>query len=481
MSSRVVRMLLATCCALAGLLASGGALAGLPTGERWLTHVKQDLLPFWSGAAAMGKPIGNFPTFRCNDGSAFDPEAPCEELKSPPAWIRPELGRSYVRMQARQTYAYGVAYHLTGDVRWLELARAGARRTVALLDPQSGSPTWFEAGRGGPEPAARTAQDQSYAVVGIAMLYYLTRDPALEQALIAHQRYVFSRYWDADWGMLRWVPKEGPADEAAKQELVAQLDQLNAYMLLVVPYLPAEARAAWHEDIRRVARALIDKFHDPARGIFYGTLERGAESRRDGARHNDFGHTIKAYWMLMLAGRELGDAELERFGHDGGAKVLERAWDAESGAWGSAWHGQEVDTSKSWWIYAELDQMASFLALERPELASRLESSWRFWLTKMTAPNGGEIYGWVDPTGAAPANSLRIHQWKNGYHSFEHALVSYLTAQALAGKPATLHFALQRDDKNLRPYLMQGKVVSVKSRDGRQAVEFAIPVQKANH
>ena len=481
MSIRVIRVLLAGCCLVCGLLAQGAAWAALPSGERWLAHVKQDLLPFWSGAAAMGKPVGNFPTFRCNDGSAFDAEAPCPELKDAPAWIRPELGRTYVRMQARQTYAYGVAYHLTGDTRWLDLARAGARRTVALLEPASGSPTWFEAGRGGPEPAARTAQDQSYAVVGVAMLYYLTRDPALEKALIAHQRYIFSHYWDADWGMLRWVPKEGPTDEAAKQELVAQLDQLNAYMLLVVPYLPADARAAWHEDIRRVAATLIGKFHDPARGIFYGTLERGADSRRDGARHNDFGHTIKAYWMLMLAGRELGDTELERFGRDGGAKIIESAWDAESGAWGSAWHGQEIDTSKSWWIYAELDQMTSFLALERPELTSRLESSWGFWLTKMTAPNGGEIYGWVDPSGAAPANSLRIHQWKNGYHSFEHALVSYLTAQALAGKRATLHFALGGDTTNLRPYLMPGKPVSVKSRGGLQTVEFEIPVQKPAH
>ncbi|GAA5181570.1 hypothetical protein GCM10025771_28800 [Niveibacterium umoris] len=452
--------------------------ADLAGGDIWLRHVERDLLPFWSGRAALGHPIGNFPTFRCNDGSAYVPDAPCAELQSPPAWIRQEIGRDFVRMQARQTYAYGVAFNLTGDTRWLDLARAGARRTLALLDSEGGAPTWFEQGRGMPEPSARTAQDQSYAVVGIAMLYYLTRDPALEKALITHQHFVFARYWDEDWKMLRWVPKDGPATETAKQELVAQLDQLNAYMLLVVPYLPPAARAAWHADIRRVADTLVRQFHDPASGTFFGTLERGPESRRAGARHNDFGHTIKAYWMLMLAGRELGDVELERFGRDGGAAILDRAWDEKSGAWASGWRESGLDLSKSWWIFAELDQMNSFLAMEQPQRAERLKSSWRFWLEKMTAPGGGEIYGWVDAEGNPPPNSLRIHQWKSGYHSFEHALISYLTAQSLAGKRAVLHFALPQSAGEFRPYLLPGKAVSVRNTCGRQRVEFEIPVKK---
>jgi mannose/cellobiose epimerase-like protein (N-acyl-D-glucosamine 2-epimerase family) len=456
-----------------------GVAAGLPDGQIWLQHLRRDLLPFWGMPAAMGRPVGNFPTFRCNDGSAFVPDAACAELEAPPAWIQPELGRTYVRMQARQTYAYGVAFNLTGERRWLDLAKAGARRTVAMLDLADGAPTWFEQGRGGPAPEARTAQDQAYAMVGIAMLYYLTRDKALERALIAQQRFVFDRYWDEGWGMLGWVPRGGPRDEAAKQELVAQLDQLNAYMLLVVPYLPRAARDAWHRDIRRVADALVQRFHDPASATFFGTLERGAESRSAGARHNDFGHTIKAYWMLLLAGRELADAVLERFGREGGLAILDRAWDVQSEAWASGWRADGIDRSKSWWIFAELDQMASFMALERPAMARRLASSWDFWLKKQTAANGGEVHAWVDPNGVALPGSLRIHHWKSGYHSFEHALVSYLTAQALAGKPGRLYFAAGKGTSDFRPYLLPGRVISLRRDAGRQRVDFVIPVATA--
>src|SRR5262249_18794777 len=55
----------------------------LPDGERWIRHLVEDLLPFWANADALGKPVGNFPTYRCNDGSLFDLKAPCPELADP--------------------------------------------------------------------------------------------------------------------------------------------------------------------------------------------------------------------------------------------------------------------------------------------------------------------------------------------------------------------------------------------------------------
>jgi hypothetical protein len=97
----------------------------LPSLERWRKHVTDELLPFWTTPDALGQPVGNFPTFRCNDGTAFHPEAPCRELSDPPGWIAPELGRDYTRMKSRQTFLYGVAFHITGEERYLEYARAG--------------------------------------------------------------------------------------------------------------------------------------------------------------------------------------------------------------------------------------------------------------------------------------------------------------------------------------------------------------------
>lgn len=445
----------------------------LPKGDAWLQHVTRDLLPFWAVPDAQGSPKGDFPTFRCNDGRLPAAAQPCPEIKDPPAWIRPEVGRTYVRMQGRQTYAYAVAFHLTGDRRWLELAQAGAEHTLRLLDPKAGAPTWFEGGRPQPTPAARNAQDQSYAVVGLAMLYYLTRDPRLERALVAHERFVFERYWDKDWDMLRWVAPGGPAEEASRQELVAQLDQLNAYMILVTPYLPEADRKVWRADIRRVVDALRQKFHDPATGIFFGTLDQ-AGSRKPGGRHNDFGHTIKTYWMLLLAGRELDDPALQAFAREGAARILPWAWHAPSASWASEWRTEGVNPHKTWWIYAELDQMAVTLAQEDRAQARYLETSWPFWLEKFVDRKGGEVWGWVRADGWVPPEGLKIHHWKSGFHSFEHALVSYLGAQALAGQPATLHFATGNPKADFRPYTLLGKVASVSAGKGVEAVRFTL-------
>jgi hypothetical protein len=34
----------------------------LPTGAEWVTHITDDLLPYWTTPEALGNPLGNFPT-----------------------------------------------------------------------------------------------------------------------------------------------------------------------------------------------------------------------------------------------------------------------------------------------------------------------------------------------------------------------------------------------------------------------------------
>ena len=88
----------------------------MPDGAAWLNHLNNDLLPFWTVPAALGKPAGAFPSTRCDDGSLLDFKNPCP----------PIAGNGYLSFPARylvplsrQTYGYGVAYQLTGDPRYL--------------------------------------------------------------------------------------------------------------------------------------------------------------------------------------------------------------------------------------------------------------------------------------------------------------------------------------------------------------------------
>jgi len=455
--------------------------ADLPRGERWLKHFSEDLLPFWNVPDAWGRPRGDFPTFRGNDGRAVDWGKPPAELAEAPGWIKENFGREFVRMKSRQTYFYGVAYHLTGDPKLLELARDGAAfiRKQAL-DPKTGSAvSYWEKGVAKPEVLARTTQDLAYAQLGLAMYYYLTRDEATLRDIKKLKRHIFTQYWNPQWQALRWVRKEGPEGEHLRQELVAQLDQVNAYMLLLTPILPAADRKEWAADLKRLAQAMVRDYHDAERHLFWGTLHDPAQKQL-GSRHTDFGHTAKAYWMLERIGRLTKDQALVDLATTGGSAVLQQAYLPDSGTWGSRLRPDGgVGTGKEWWIYAELDQLAATLALADPSQAAPLPRTADFWFRRMVDPVNHEVWG---GTGGAPDfepwQGPKVHQWKSGYHSAEHALVGYLTAQALHGESATLYFAPSNATALLRPYFFEGTIATRRSQSlpgfpGRRKVQVA--------
>jgi hypothetical protein len=464
---------LALALALPGIASAAPVLGDAST---WVRHAKNDLLPWWTQSGALGNPVGRFPTFRCHDGSAYAAGAPCAELKNAPEWIRSELGRDYVRMQARQVFAYGMGFHLTGDPRLLKLAEAGVRDIRSrALDHETGSPvTYWQDGHGEPAAELRTAQDVAYAGAALAVGYYLTRDAATLADLDRLHQHLMT-YFDPAQGRMKWT-LAGP--EADKAELVAQLDPLNAYMVLVTPWLPPAMKARWQADMRRLTGAIRSQFCAGDKPRCQGTLNNG-DSATPGARHNDFGHSGKAFWMSWLAAEQLGDAELATWARDKGRALLRDAYVRESGSWARRWTSLGVQAGNDWWIYAELDQLAGTLAQRERGQAAYLRRTQAFWFKYFVEPGMPEVWSGVSASGDHDPNELRQHMWKNGYHSMEHALVSAITAQALAGKPIRLYFAPSASGSPLGAYFFGGRVSHsrIEKRRGEKvlAVDFALP------
>jgi hypothetical protein len=59
-------------------------------------------------------------------------------------------------------------------------------------------------------PGPRTSQDLAYGQLGMAMYYYLTRDESVLADILRLKEHIFGGYWNAEWGMLRWVAKGDP-------------------------------------------------------------------------------------------------------------------------------------------------------------------------------------------------------------------------------------------------------------------------------
>ena len=431
--------------------------------ERWVTHLQDDLLPYWTMPAALGDPVGNFPTYRRMDGAV-----------RPPSERRP-------RMIARQTYAYAIGFLLTGDEALLGHARAGVDWLVGhAKDPERGGwyPLLDAAGAPlGTDP--KTAQDTAYCMLGPAAYFFVTRDPGAEAELLATRDLLFDPdvWWDAANGRIRdalsWdMATEVDVEGDGGWELVAQLDPVNAFLLLVQPVLTDPTRRAQAlGDLRALGDALVTHFLSD--GVFWGVhTNRG----RWGTKHVDFGHTLKAYWMLLQIDKRLADAPYRGRLAAGARTWSDLAYDASYGRWANrvdAWPAGGAPTLRygsDWWIYAEADQLAMTLALLSGTPDPRLAQTTAHWIEDFVddSATAREVIPSIQRDGSwgwswSGSDDAKCNLWKNGYHSVEHALVAYLYGRWLADEPAALHFAVPAaavDTFVATPYVFQGREIS---------------------
>ena len=428
-------------------------LAAVPDvleGDNWLQHHSQDILPYWTMSEALGAPEGNFPTYRGMDGSL---QGSTER--------RP-------RMIARQTFAYAVAYMLHGDARHLELAEAGARWIMDhARDPQGGFHTRLTEAGAPSGSDARTAQDTAYCMLGLGAYFFVTRDPAAEAVILETRDLLFSEvFFDASFGRIRDAVSADLGAEVDVEgdggwELVAQLDPINAFLLLTQPVLTeASRREQLLGDLERLAQLMVDRFWKS--GIFWGVHNKQGQYR---SKHADFGHTLKAYWMVLQIDKRLPGHPFYAFLQDNVHTQVELAYDAPNGRWAKRpISPSQVEFGSDWWIYAEEDQIAATLNMIDGRYTDELIETAQHWMDDYVDDSPGEVIPGITRTGNRAYNwpasdTAKCNEWKNGYHSSEHALVLYLTGRYLEDAEATLHFAVPADEAEAfvaRPYIFDG-------------------------
>jgi len=258
----------------------------IPSGNRWLDHLKNDLLPFWTSEAALGKPVGAFPSIRCDDGMLYNDKTPCPEVGA-----RRTPNERYLVALSRQSFGYGVAFHLTGERKYLDMMKAGIdfMRLNAMDRANGGMATTQDLSNGawGPNPGHRTAQQLAYGLLGMAFYYHLTGDPDVLQDVVSVKNYIFDKY-SSSGGALQRQPtfRAGVREDKA---LVDQLDQMNTYLVLLTPLLPEPTRSEWKEDLVRLSKVMMDEFYSPTDKLFF--LAANKPSDKDLATTpTDFGH-----------------------------------------------------------------------------------------------------------------------------------------------------------------------------------------------
>ena len=441
---------------------AGAVPAGLEPGT-WEDHLKNDLLPFWTMDAAKGTPVGNFPTFRGMDGKPAANTA------------------RKVRMLGRQTYAYAIGFLMTGDEALLDLARAGNRYLLAHGWDSARGGWYADLDQGGAPVGdpAKFAQDFSYAVMGPAAYFFVTRDPDAEAAVLATRDLLFdpAKYWDAPNARIKDGMDGALSAEtymnpgrAGSWQLVAQLDPITAFLLLVQPQLTSKARQDQAEgDLRTLATTIKTAFFKD--GFFFGAT---GDLGRFLTNHSDFGHMLKSHWALTQIDKRLPDHPFQSFLVQSTAKTLALAHDAEHGRWAKLpISSTAVRLGSDWWSFAEADQLAGTLALHDPSwlpIVAETSRHFRSDYVDFTRParelvssvkwDGSWAGGWSD------GDTAKCNEWKSGFHSTEHALVMSLLSHWASGTPAPLYFAFPSAQVDAlaagaRPYTFLGHVAKV--------------------
>jgi len=447
---------------------------------RWLKHVEEDLDPWWLDKNAFGEPIGNFPSFRCDNGELVNLSELCPAFKNLPSdydWLPLVLDKNFIVSQSRQVYTYGVAYHLTGDPKFLSLAKAGVDwiRQYGLDQENGGSFKYLQIADRKPDLSVgqRTSQDLAYTLQGMSFYYYLTRDEEILSDIISLKNFIFDNYYDSEQGLMMWTPGKYEGQNSSdeyyyqRKRLISQLDQINGYMLLLIPMLPEPYKSQWKEDLVNLSEVLIDKFYSPKYNVFWLDLDK-TEDRKLLPDKADYGHTIKSLWMIYHTGQLVDDESLINFATTNADRLLQEAYDSDSGTWASApfldENGKIVrDLDKNWWIYAELDQVAGTLSLIEPSYVDKyLQSTVNWWFDNMVDPTNYEVWSLLTLPKLEKKLPKQYH-WKNGYHSYEHALVGYITSGATQGDLVELYFARKhgQEKESIRPYYYTGQIAEL--------------------
>ena len=172
---------------------------------------------------------------------------------------------------------------------------------------------------------------------------------------------------------------------------------------------------------------------------------------------------------MLLAGEMYNNERVVEFAKTNLATVINAAW-LDEGAWGISPLAEEKNI-KRWWIFAELDQAAIILNFdEKQQYTNYLAETQPFWFRNFVDSEGEkEVFPDLDQNNN-PVMDLKIHHWKNGFHSAEHALFGIIHAAFLNNEPLELFYAFSNNshpkEDQLNPFYYKAKI------DKKESVEI---------
>jgi len=339
---------------------------------------------------------------------------------------------------SRHVYGFSAAYMLTGDERYLAVARNGANYLIEHAWDKAHS-GWYDllTENGRPLKRTKSVSLQLYTNVGLTAYYFATGDERAIERVRASVNLQRERAFDKEHGGYAQTFNEDlkVADFGKNKHAhygYAGSLLLNLYLATGDPQV-----RNWSEQLMDIS---LERMRDRG-GWLYGfrsTFDRRWRRTpfiRDDRELVSTGAQLTAALALARLHEQTGQSRY----HDALLKLSERliaaAWDAKTGAWLDSFDAREpsraiVPNTVWWWvqIYGSFLEMHLYHLTGQKAHLDRFVKSEEFFREHFNDREFGGLYSSVNTDGTPPSDRHKASSsaWHTSYHELEHALLNYV-------------------------------------------------------
>jgi len=408
-------------------------------GEFWRDQVLTDLIPYWFNHIRDEE----YGAFYLNLSRDWQPKPPWDKM---PAMI------------SRQIFSFSTAYLLSGEEKYLEVARSAVDYLLEYgWDQEYGG--WFGSisQTGKPKDTYKSASSQLYSNVGLAQYYFVTGDERalsyILKSIEIHKTYFYDEKFDGYYTRLN-------RDLTVSDSSKAKHSHYGQGSLM--PNLILATRdSAVISFSKHLADFSIKKMIDPVEGWILGYpngfdrewnyvpyLVDGKESIYLGACSTAALFFLRLYYLT-------GKESYLKYGKALGNKLCQYGWDKQQGGWlfsveKAPPHHPTGSQKIYWWIqiYGASLQLQLYHATNDGQYLENFRKTEGFYDRYFRDSEYGGVFLGVTPDGSYLGKGEKAGSWHTSYHEIEHGFLNYLYFSLFVNeKPVVLHFVLDGSKK----------------------------------
>jgi len=407
---------------------------GYMQGQYWKDQVIHDILPYWTQHARDTVNGGFYTTL----DSAWKPFGDA---------------RKYPSMLSRHLFGYSVGYLLSGDQKYLDIAR----ETVDYLlvhawDPEFGG--WYDVldEYGNPLETTKSMFIQVYSITGLAMYYFVTRDTSVLSYIDKSNELLELKAWDREQGgYFNTMTRDWQVLDSGKS-ISSEITPVSGYLLYL--YQATHDRK-YLDQCRRILDRITESMTDPESGWILENFTREWQylPALQDETEVSIGHNIEVAWMLyryyLITGEKAYLDKATRLT----TKIYQYGTHSDIGFWYNTVGRLNPEKSAGityWWVqaYGIMFDLLTGHVLDQDKYLDDYRKGALFWDSLFVDRTNGDTHFSVLANGTI-RETLKANQFKASYHNAENGLLNYLYLNAWVNHEKVELFFYLKDNQNI--------------------------------